>query len=173
MTSQQHTYIFYFLENTLIVSWTSTFLLTLYQMVDDESTNDIIRWNDPTEENGFKITDTSKLVSLLDTYYKKPNYNSFVRQLNLYCFYKKGKQSGISTNFFNQHFVRGDVGSLRNIQRKMQVKKLIKKPKLATKTRSNEFTTGERTYEKPVDFTTSTCYDSKGWSTPEILVESK
>ena len=33
------------------------FLQTLYKMVDAQSTNNIIRWNVPGEENGFTILD--------------------------------------------------------------------------------------------------------------------
>lgn len=59
------------------------FLVKCYEMVNDESTNELISW---TESNdSFIICDESKFSSqLLPKYFKHSNFSSFVRQLNIY-----------------------------------------------------------------------------------------
>lgn len=59
------------------------FLVKCYEMVDDESTNELISW---TESNdSFMIWNESKFSSqLLPKYFKHNNFSSFVRQLNIY-----------------------------------------------------------------------------------------
>ena len=85
------------------------FLSILRTMVDDESNSDIIRWNNKDEDHGFTVLDTTRLEETLKKYFLRPNTNSFVRQLNLYGFHKKGKQLGTSTQFFNANFVKDDI----------------------------------------------------------------
>ena len=54
-----------------------------YHMVDDESSNDIIRWTDGGKH--FIIMDINEfVVKLLPRYFKHSNLSSFVRQLNSY-----------------------------------------------------------------------------------------
>lgn len=54
-----------------------------YHMVDDESSNDIIRWTDGAKH--FIIMDINEfVVKLLPRYFKHSNLSSFVRQLNSY-----------------------------------------------------------------------------------------
>lgn len=59
------------------------FLVKCYEMVSDESTNELISW---TESNdSFIIWDESRFSSqLLPKYFKHSNFSSFVRQLNIY-----------------------------------------------------------------------------------------
>ena len=57
------------------------FLLKLYNMVSDHSTDDLIRWNQSGDSFlVMKHEDFAK--DLLPRYYKHNNFSSFVRQLN-------------------------------------------------------------------------------------------
>lgn len=59
------------------------FLRKCYEMVDDESTDSIISWNDTNDS--FVISDITQFsVVLLPKYFKHSNFSSFMRQLNIY-----------------------------------------------------------------------------------------
>lgn len=59
------------------------FLVKCYEMVNDESTNELISWSESNDS--FIIWDESKFASqLLPKYFKHSNFSSFVRQLNIY-----------------------------------------------------------------------------------------
>lgn len=59
------------------------FLLKCYEMVEDESTDGLISWNQ--SEKSFIIWDVPKFSSeLLPKYFKHSNFSSFIRQLNIY-----------------------------------------------------------------------------------------
>lgn len=64
-----------------------SFLLKTYDIVNDESLNDIVRWNESGD--AFIIAKTHDFCEeILPTYFKHKNLSSFVRQLNMYGFHK-------------------------------------------------------------------------------------
>lgn len=59
------------------------FLRKCYEMVDDNSTDSIISWNDTGD--CFVIWDMTQFsVQLLPKFFKHSNFSSFMRQLNIY-----------------------------------------------------------------------------------------
>ncbi|KAJ2713045.1 Heat shock transcription factor, partial [Coemansia spiralis] len=103
------------------------FLNKLYNIVDDNASNDLIRWS--AEGNSFVVVrheDFAKEV--LPHFFKHNNFSSFVRQLNMYGFHKVPHlQHGglIADNpdaecweFSNEHFQRGKPDLLHYIHRK-------------------------------------------------------
>ena len=66
---------------------TKSFLSKLYEILKDITYKEIISWNN--EGNGIIIKDVSNLCKIiLPKYFKHNNYSSFIRQLNIYGFYK-------------------------------------------------------------------------------------
>ena len=66
---------------------TKCFLSKLSDILNDITYQDIISWN--KEGNGIIIKSTNNLCKVvLPKFYKHSNYSSFVRQLNIYGFYK-------------------------------------------------------------------------------------
>ena len=70
----------------------SNFLVNLYNLVKDPDTNEIVSWNTETSDDHsfvFVIKDQITFCDLiLPKYFKHTNFNTFIRQLNLYCFKK-------------------------------------------------------------------------------------
>ncbi|KAI8333044.1 HSF-type DNA-binding-domain-containing protein [Chlamydoabsidia padenii] len=102
----------------------AAFVNKLYKMLEDESIQHLINWS----ENGdlFSVSNPtafSKLV--LPQYFKHNNWQSFVRQLNMYGFHKVNDMihSNLTSEcqkweFRHQNFRRGAVEELQNIKRK-------------------------------------------------------
>lgn len=64
-----------------------SFLLKTYEIVNDESLNHIVRWNEAGD--AFLIVKTHDFCEqVLPMYFKHKNLSSFVRQLNMYGFHK-------------------------------------------------------------------------------------
>ncbi|KAG1756846.1 uncharacterized protein EDB91DRAFT_1262399 [Suillus paluster] len=104
------------------------FLQKLYEMVNDPSDHDLIRWSDTGDS--FFVLDQERFASeVLGRWFKHKNFSSFVRQLNMYGFHKiPHLQQGVlrsdtDTEFWNfehPHFLRGQPDLLCLIQRKKQ-----------------------------------------------------
>ncbi|XP_060201175.1 heat stress transcription factor A-8 [Lycium barbarum] len=101
------------------------FLLKCHEMVEDESTNGLISWNE-SDENSFIIWDVPKFSSeLLPKYFKHSNFSSFIRQLNIYGFHKTDTDRW---EFSNDSFLKGQKQFLKNIVRRKQSSVVQKKP---------------------------------------------
>ncbi|POW10031.1 hypothetical protein PSHT_08968 [Puccinia striiformis] len=64
------------------------FLTKLYTMVNDSSTDHLIKWNEPNGDSFFVVSSERFGRELLPKYFKHSNFGSFVRQLNMYGFHK-------------------------------------------------------------------------------------
>ncbi|OAD75066.1 heat shock factor-type transcription factor [Phycomyces blakesleeanus NRRL 1555(-)] len=102
------------------------FLNKLYNMVEDETTNDLIRWS--VDGASFTVEQHEEFAkSVLPRFYKHNTFASFVRQLNMYDFHKvPHPQQGILLadndrelwEFSNPHFQRGRPNLLVRVTRK-------------------------------------------------------
>ena len=65
----------------------NSFLFKLYDILKDSNCKEVISWNN--DGNAILIKDRYKICEkVLPKYFKHNNYSSFIRQLNLYGFYK-------------------------------------------------------------------------------------
>ncbi|OLL22582.1 Heat shock factor protein [Neolecta irregularis DAH-3] len=64
-----------------------TFLNKVYSMVNENATDDLIRWSD-SGESFLVIRPDEVAKDVLPRYFKHKNFSSFVRQLNMYGFHK-------------------------------------------------------------------------------------
>ncbi|CAD8102750.1 unnamed protein product [Paramecium sonneborni] len=93
-----------------------SFLLKLYEILESKQT--AIRWN--KEGTTFQILDLSQLTEqIMPQYFKHRNYQSFLRQLNMYGFKKLKNKLGKS-EFQHQQFKRGLKNNLFKIKRRNQ-----------------------------------------------------
>ncbi|KAJ1502720.1 heat-shock transcription factor-1 [Coelomomyces lativittatus] len=70
----------------------TSFILKLYQMLEDKQRQDVIFWLPSGTEFAFKPKH-EQLPSILFHYFKHGNESSLIRQLNMYGFLKKKKTS--------------------------------------------------------------------------------
>jgi len=97
-------------------------------MVNDPSTDHLIKWNEPNGDSFFVVSSERFGRELLPKYFKHSNFGSFVRQLNMYGFHKvphlnQGVLQGEipeteMLEFTNVNFQRGQPDLLCLIQRK-------------------------------------------------------
>ncbi|KAJ2736686.1 Heat shock transcription factor [Coemansia sp. BCRC 34962] len=115
-------------SNALHRSITVTpFLNKLFSMVDDSSSDSLIRWSEGG--NSFIVLRHEEFAKeVLPRFFKHSNFSSFVRQLNMYDFHKVPhlQQGGLiadgpeaeSWEFSNKNFQRGQPDLLHFIRRK-------------------------------------------------------
>ncbi|CAK5279560.1 unnamed protein product [Mycena citricolor] len=102
------------------------FLNKIYEMVNDDRTNNLIEWS-PSGDT-FYVYDQEKFaMEVLPRWFKHKNFASFVRQLNMYGFHKiphlqqgvlKSETESEHWNFVHPNFKRDQPDLLCLIQRK-------------------------------------------------------
>nr|ABV89640.1 heat shock factor 4 [Brassica rapa] len=93
------------------------FLSKTYQLVDDQSTDDVVSWNE--DGTAFVVWKTAEFAKdLLPQYFKHNNFSSFIRQLNTYGFRKTVPDKW---EFANDNFRRGQEELLSEIRRRKAV----------------------------------------------------
>ncbi|KAJ1663827.1 Flocculation suppression protein [Coemansia sp. RSA 1813] len=108
----------------LIQKTHAAFVSKLYAMVADRCTDALIAWS--SEGDSFKVTDPAEFArKVLPVYFKHGNWQSFVRQLNMYGFHKISDLAygGIFGDaqlwmFKHYYFRRGELKLLQNIKRR-------------------------------------------------------
>ncbi|KAJ2787191.1 Flocculation suppression protein [Coemansia interrupta] len=108
----------------LIQKTHAAFVSKLYAMVADSSTDSLISW--VAEGDCFKVTDPVGFSrNVLPVYFKHGNWQSFVRQLNMYGFHKindlaYGGIFGDTQLWMFKHpfFQRGELKMLQKIKRR-------------------------------------------------------
>lgn len=104
-------------RDCLLQKGVSKFLSSTYALVSDASTDSCIAWT--PEGTSFIIKDRDALIStVLARFYKHSNFQSFVRQLNMYGFRKLGEPH--HWEFFHPAFLRGRPHILKYIRRRIK-----------------------------------------------------
>lgn len=101
------------------------FLVKLWALVEDSTTNDVITWSGNGQN--FRVLNEHKFAKeILPLYFKHSNMSSFVRQLNMYGFRKVVSLEGglirhaeDSMEFHHPFFIQGQEKLLENIKRKV------------------------------------------------------
>lgn len=101
-----------------------SFVAKLYSMLEDDSISNMISWGETGDT--FSVSNPSEFSRLvLPTWFKHANWQSFVRQLNMYGFHKVNHTFSGGPNeevqiweFKHGSFRRGQVHLLQDIKRK-------------------------------------------------------
>ncbi|KAI9275971.1 HSF-type DNA-binding-domain-containing protein [Sporodiniella umbellata] len=126
---------FWFLSNfggVITVKTQSAFVNKLYRMLEDFSIKHLISWSE--QGDTFSVPNPTRFSKLvLPQYFKHNNWQSFVRQLNMYGFHKVNDM--IHTNPDNQtwefkhpDFKKGAIDNLQHIKRKINTRNNYKSP---------------------------------------------
>ncbi|ORX68575.1 winged helix DNA-binding domain-containing protein, partial [Linderina pennispora] len=102
----------------------AAFVSKLYAMVSDSKTDQLISWT--ADGDSFQVMDPMELSQeILPLYFKHGNWQSFVRQLNMYGFHKVNdlEYGGVFGDtqlwmFKHLHFLRGQPKRLQMIKRR-------------------------------------------------------
>lgn len=90
------------------------FLTKLYELVEDEKTDDLVGWS--ADGRSFTVHKTTQFArDVLPRYFKHNNFSSFVRQLNQYGFHK---QDPDNWTFGHENFRKGRKDLLVDITRR-------------------------------------------------------
>ncbi|KAG1542672.1 hypothetical protein G6F46_011037 [Rhizopus delemar] len=111
-------------NNKTTMKTQAAFVNKLYKMLEDPQTSDLISWS--SHGDLFSVSNPTLFSKcVLPQYFKHNNWQSFVRQLNMYGFHKVNDL--IHSNLTNENqtwefkhpnFRRGAVGDLQHIKRK-------------------------------------------------------
>ena len=92
------------------------FLVKLYEIVSSKALDEHIAWN-PAGDT-IRIVDPAAFArDVLPLYFKHNNLRSFIRQLNMYGFYRGPTKGTRVIEFFHEKFCRGGRAQLRHIKR--------------------------------------------------------
>lgn len=92
------------------------FLLKLYEIVNMPDLDHHICWKESGD--AFRIVDPSAFASeVLPLYFKHNNLRSFIRQCNMYGFYRAPSKGGKAIEFYHEKFMRAGRAKLKEIKR--------------------------------------------------------
>ncbi|ORX42935.1 hypothetical protein DM01DRAFT_1411735 [Hesseltinella vesiculosa] len=111
-------------EPAVPVRTQAAFVSKLYKILEDTSIHHLISWT--TNGDMFSVSNPAAFSKeVLPQYFKHNNWQSFVRQLNMYGFHKVNDiiHSNLTSEnqkweFRHEHFRRGATSALQNIKRK-------------------------------------------------------
>ena len=118
-----------------------SFLLKLFDILNDSTYYDIIHWNN--EGNGIIIMDTNKFSeSVLPNFYIHNKYATFVRQLNIYGFHKSKTiinegGEGFYHEIFTKFSTKEKIKQIMRKNKKKVIKYLLNNNKNNNKNLSN------------------------------------
>ena len=112
-------------NNPIKVKKDKSFLLKLYDILNDNAYNNIIHWN--LQGNGIIISDINNFSNLvLPKFFIHKNYATFTRQLNIYGFSKNKNKlnegEGYVHEIFNKKITKEEI---KQIKRKNKMDKYL------------------------------------------------
>ena len=101
-----------------------SFLVKLYQILKEKEYASLIRWG--SDGHSIIISDMNRLTKrVLSKYYNHHNFDSFVRQLNIYNFLKvcSENKNGKQKYFHSELITSKTIKEIQLIKRKKELKK--------------------------------------------------
>ncbi|CAG8710007.1 19030_t:CDS:2 [Dentiscutata erythropus] len=161
----------------------SVFVAKLYQLLDGDEYKEYLTWNETGDV--FVICNMDEFAqNVLPKFFKHCKFTSFVRQLNIYGFYRvsdarksKHVRSKHACVFSHSQFRRGRQDLLPNIRRKVS-KTIRRKPRLSDSSMSQNQgesgpTSSSSVYGSPVNGKSGNIKDSPSHSTLNPFTDSK